>query len=51
MEPAAAQAWVTIVVLSFSSRYIFFRRRFSSSSYFIQAIMDTSMPPDFTRHL
>lgn len=36
--------------LSWASAYIFFRRRFSSSSYFIRATMDTSMPPNLLRH-
>jgi hypothetical protein len=31
--------------LSFSSRYIFFKRRLSSSSSFMRDIMDTSIPP------
>src|SRR5690606_212131 len=37
--------------LSWASAYIFFRRRFSSSSSFIRATMDTSMPPNLLRHL
>jgi len=41
----------TISALSFSSRYIFFNRRFSSSSSFMRDIMDTSMPPYLARHL
>ncbi len=31
--------------------YIFLRRRFSSSSSFMRAIMDVSMPPNLARHL
>src|SRR5690606_25200523 len=37
--------------LSWASAYIFFSRRFSSSSSFIRATMDTSMPPNLLRHL
>jgi hypothetical protein len=36
---------------SCSSMYIFFRRRFSSSSSFIRVIMDASIPPNLARHL
>ena len=37
--------------LRFPSTYILPRRRFSSSSSFSRAIIDTSMPPNFARHL
>src|SRR3546814_14456463 len=37
--------------LSWASAYIFFSRRFSSSSSFIRPTMDTSMPPNLLRHL
>src|SRR5690606_3784078 len=37
--------------LSWASAYNFFSRRFSSSSSFIRATMDTSMPPNLLRHL
>jgi hypothetical protein len=39
------------LALSFSSAYIFFNRRFSSSSYFIRFISDASIPPNLVRHL
>ena len=42
---------VAISALSFSSMYIFLRRRFSSSSSFMRDIMDVSMPPYLARHL
>ncbi|EFF45744.1 ISxac2 transposase [Xanthomonas citri pv. aurantifolii str. ICPB 10535] len=38
-------------VLSCASAYIFLSRRFSSSSSFMRATMDTSMPPNLLRHL
>src|SRR5690606_15194800 len=38
-------------VLSWASAYIFFSRRFSSSSSFIRPTMDTSMSPNWLRHL
>ena len=31
--------------------YNFFKRRFSSSSSYIRAIMNVSMPPNLERHL
>src|SRR5690606_4337780 len=34
-----------------SSAYIFFRRRFSSSSSFNRAIIEASIPPNLARHL
>ena len=37
--------------LSWASAYIFFSRRFSSSSSFIRPTMDTSMPPNLLCHL
>ena len=40
-----------ISALSFSSAYIFFSRRFSSSSSFIRFISEASMPPNLDRHL
>ncbi len=46
-----SRASETISALSFPSRYIFFKRRFSSSSSFMRDIMDTSMPPYLARHL
>src|SRR5690606_25831777 len=46
-----SSASVTISALSFSSTYILRRRAFSASSSFIRAIIDTSMPPYFDRHL
>ncbi len=46
-----SRASETISALSFSSRYIFFNRRFSSSSSFMRDIMDTSMPPYLARYL
>src|SRR5690606_30360812 len=46
-----SNASCTISALSLSSTYILRRRAFSASSSFIRAIMGTSMPPYFERHL
>ena len=46
-----AQASFRIAESICDSAYIFFRRRFSSSSSFTRAIIDTSIPPYFDRHL
>src|SRR5690606_24467917 len=46
----ASASW-TISALIRSSAYIFFSRRFSSSSSFSLAIIEASMPPNFARHL
>jgi hypothetical protein len=37
--------------LSFSSRYIILRSRFSSSSSYMRDIMEVSIPPNLARHL
>jgi aminopeptidase C len=50
-SPLFSMASETISAFSFSSRYIFFSRRFSSSNYFMRNIIDTSMPPNLARHL
>src|SRR5690606_11505846 len=46
-----SMASLSISALSRSSAYIFFRRRFSSSSSLSRVIMDASMPPNLDRHL
>src|SRR5471032_1317546 len=46
-----ARASATISALRRSSAYIFFRRLFSSSSSFIRAMSEASMPPNLARHL
>src|SRR5690606_17835829 len=46
-----SKASLTISALSFSSAYIFLRRRFSSSSSLSRAISDASIPPNLDRHL
>src|SRR5690554_2089420 len=46
-----SMASLSISALSRSSAYIFFRRRFSSSSSLSRAIMEASMPPNLERHL
>jgi len=49
--PLFVSASATISALSRSSAYIFFKRRFWSSSSFMRAIKDASMPPCLARHL
>src|SRR5690606_38850994 len=46
-----SMASLRMSAFSRASAYIFFRRRFSSSSSFRRAIMEASMPPNFARHL
>src|SRR5476651_118387 len=46
-----ASASATISALRRSSAYIFLSRLFSSSSSFIRAISEASMPPNLARHL
>src|SRR5699024_2629695 len=46
-----SSASCTISALSFSSTYVLRRRAFSASSSFMRAIIGTSIPPYFERHL
>lgn len=46
-----SRASATILALIFSSRYIFLRRWFSSSSYLSRDIKETSIPPYLDRRL
>jgi len=36
---------------TWTSAYIYFKRAFSASSSFMRVIMETSIPPNFARHL
>src|SRR5476651_516233 len=45
------RASATISAFKRSSAYIFFSRRFSSSSSFMRAISEASIPPNLARHL
>ena len=41
----------SLIGIFMPSGYIFFKRRFSSTSSFIRFISETSIPPNFARHL
>ena len=49
--PFFVRAYATISAFKRSSAYIFFCRRFSSSSSYMRAISVASMPPNLERHL